>query len=83
MNGKPTFWSALAQHWQIARRLRNLEIQFDPEKCIGAWQCYEVCPIGCWTPDYAQRKVVFHDAARCIACGACVMQCPEDAIKLD
>ncbi|MFQ5408971.1 MAG: ferredoxin family protein [Anaerolineales bacterium] len=83
MNANPTFWSALAQHWQIARRLRNLEIQFDPEKCIGAWQCYEVCPIGCWTPDYGQRKVVFHDAARCIACGACVMQCPEDAIKLD
>ena len=28
------------------------------------------------------RKVIFHDPERCIACGACVLQCPENAIEL-
>ena len=78
----PTLWSSLTEHWQIARTLRALEIHFDAEKCTGTWQCYEVCPIGCWMPDRARRKVIFHDAERCIACGACVLQCPEDAIEL-
>ncbi|MCK5317218.1 MAG: 4Fe-4S binding protein, partial [Anaerolineales bacterium] len=26
--------------------------------------------------------VVFHHGERCIACGACVLQCPEKAIEL-
>jgi len=46
------------------------------------WQCYEVCPVDCWTPDKATRKVQYHDPEKCIACGACVLQCPEDAIEL-
>jgi ferredoxin len=79
---QPTFRSSLKDHLKIARELRNLEIHFYPEKCKGVWQCYDVCPVGCWTPDYNKRVVIFHDAARCVACGACVLQCPEDAIEL-
>lgn len=82
MSNEPTLWSSLAEHWQIARRLRGLQIHFDSEKCTGVWQCYEVCPVGCWTPDRARQLVVFHDPERCIACGACVLQCPESAIEL-
>lgn len=82
MPEKATFWSALAQHVQIARTLGSLQIYFDPNRCTGVWQCYEVCPIGCWTPDRQARKVIFHDGERCIACGACVLQCPEGAIEL-
>ena len=72
----------LAKELKYVTELSDLEIHFDREKCKGVWQCYNVCPVGCWTPDYASRKVVFHDKERCIACGACVLQCPEDAIAL-
>ncbi len=82
MNTQPTLWASLVKELQKVPKLRNLEIHFYPEKCKGVWQCYNVCPVGCWTPDYDKRVVIFHDAERCIACGACVLQCPEDAIEL-
>lgn len=83
MSTEPTFWSSLAEHLTVARRLRGLQIHFDPEKCKGVWQCYEVCPVGSWTPDRARRVVIYHNPEWCIACGACVLQCPEGAIELN
>ncbi len=82
MTMQPTLWSSLKDHLKFARKLRNLQIHFYPEKCKGIWQCYEVCPVGCWTPDYKKRAAVFHNPERCIACGACALQCPEGAIEL-
>lgn len=82
MSESPTFWSSITEHLEIARKLRGLRIHFDPSKCKGVWQCYEVCPIGCWKPDLENRVVVHHDTHKCIACGACVLQCPEQAIEL-
>jgi NAD-dependent dihydropyrimidine dehydrogenase PreA subunit len=82
MSMQPTLRSSLKEHLRFARKLRHLEIRFSPEKCKGVWQCYEVCPVGCWAPDRTRRVVVFHDPDKCIACGACVLQCPEDAIEL-
>jgi NAD-dependent dihydropyrimidine dehydrogenase PreA subunit len=70
------------EHIHLARTLRGLSIRFDADRCRGRWQCYEVCPVGCWTPDRGRGKVVFQDPLRCIACGACVLQCPEAAIDL-
>jgi len=82
MPQEPTLWSSLLEHWHIARRLRGLQIHFYPERCTGVWQCYEVCPVGCWTRDRERRVAVFHDPERCIACGACVLQCPQNAVEL-
>ena len=82
MSNQPTLWSSLAEHWHLARTLRGLRIHFDAAKCKGFWQCYEVCPVGCWTPDPTHRVAIFHHPERCIACGACVLQCPEKAIEL-
>jgi NAD-dependent dihydropyrimidine dehydrogenase PreA subunit len=82
MSSDPGFWKSIGEHWHHARTLRGLRIHFYPERCKGVWQCYEVCPIGCWTPDREKRVVVHHDTERCIACGACVLQCPEEAIEL-
>lgn len=81
MSTTPTFWSSVAHHWEIARKLRTLQIHYDPAKCVGTWQCYEVCPVGRWTPD-RESRVAIHDAELCVACGACVLQCPESAIEL-
>ncbi len=72
----------LAAEWKNARQLRYLQIQFDPTRCIGTWQCYEVCPLGRWVPDYENRVVLLRDQPPCVACGACVLQCPENAIRL-
>ena len=77
-----TVWESLTRDLKNVPKLRNLEIHFYPEKCKGVWQCYNVCPVGCWIPDHAKRVVVFHDLEKCIACSACVLQCPEDAIEL-
>ncbi len=82
MTTEPTLLSSLTENLELARKLRKLEIHFYPDRCRGVWQCYEVCPVGCWTPDYEKRVVIFQDAERCIACGACVLQCPEKAIEL-
>jgi NAD-dependent dihydropyrimidine dehydrogenase PreA subunit len=72
----------MAKEWTRMRSLRKLAIHFDADKCTGVWECYQVCPVGCWTPDYERRKAIFHAGERCIACGACVLQCPKDAIEL-
>ena len=72
----------LSEELSTVRTLRSLSIKFDPSRCKGVWQCYDVCPVGCWTPNYETRIVDFHDPELCIACGACVLQCPEGAIKL-
>jgi NAD-dependent dihydropyrimidine dehydrogenase PreA subunit len=82
MSMQPTLMESLKEHLRLAKGLRNLRIIFSPEKCTGVWQCYEVCPTGCWTPDYVQDIAIFQDEGRCIACGACVLQCPEEAIEL-
>jgi len=72
----------LAEEWRHMRELRHLHIRFDPDRCIGSWQCYEVCPIGCWLPNNETRTVEFQNDQACIACGACVLQCPAGAIEL-
>lgn len=83
MTGSPSMRTLLAEHLELARTLRRLEIQFDPTLCKGVWQCYEVCPVGCWTPNYTSHIAVFSHPEQCIACNACVLQCPEGAIKLE
>ena len=82
MSTQPTLWSSLKEHLRFARELRGLQIHFHPEKCKGVWQCYTVCPVGCWTPDDEARVAIFRNPERCIACGACALQCPEEAIEL-
>jgi len=82
MTTSPGWRELLLEHWHLARTLRRLQIYFSPERCIGLWECYEVCPVDCWEPDYQKGMVAFIGAERCIACNACVLQCSADAIEL-
>jgi NAD-dependent dihydropyrimidine dehydrogenase PreA subunit len=78
----PSMIELLKEHWHLALHLRRMRIVFHAERCIGALECYEVCPVNCWKPGEGSGTVIFHNAEACIACGACVLQCPEDAIEL-
>lgn len=79
---EPKFMDLMLEHLELARTLRRLQIYFDPEKCTGVWECIQVCPVDCWEKDKHTRTVVFAHPENCIACNACVLQCPEGAIEL-
>jgi NAD-dependent dihydropyrimidine dehydrogenase PreA subunit len=57
-------------------------IALDVEKCIGCFDCYEICPVGVFDTDEDNEIVVVARPDDCFACGACVKQCPTDALAL-
>lgn len=59
---------------------RKWTITLDPERCEGVFRCWEVCPEACFEKREDERKVVLAHDDRCIRCGACVVQCPKDAL---
>ena len=82
MSTQPTLWSSLKENLEIARTLRGMRLYFDPQSCVGIWECYEVCPVGCWSRDLENNVATLEEPDDCIACGACILQCPEKAIEL-
>lgn len=58
-------------------------IILDRDACEGIYRCWEVCPEACFQKDDANRKVFLAHDERCIRCGACVVQCPKDALFLE
>ena len=53
------------------------------EKCLGERyaSCVSVCPVDCIHPgDYQGQVFMVIDPETCIDCGACVPECPIDAI---
>jgi NAD-dependent dihydropyrimidine dehydrogenase PreA subunit len=59
---------------------RKWRIAFDPDQCEGVYRCWEVCPEACFEKLTGLRKVELAHDDRCIRCGACVVQCPKDAL---
>jgi NAD-dependent dihydropyrimidine dehydrogenase PreA subunit len=59
---------------------RRWTIRFDRERCDGIYRCWEVCPEACFEKLEDERKVTLAHDDRCIRCGACVVQCPQDAL---
>jgi NAD-dependent dihydropyrimidine dehydrogenase PreA subunit len=59
---------------------RLLHIELDAETCQGRAMCWEVCPKNCYVIDTDRHKAVIALADACVQCGACVVQCPEDAL---
>jgi NAD-dependent dihydropyrimidine dehydrogenase PreA subunit len=59
---------------------RLLRITLDPERCKGAAFCEQVCPVDVFVMDQSRRLVTLPRAAQCVQCGACIVQCPFDAL---
>ncbi len=59
---------------------RKWNIVLDKDRCEGVFRCWEVCPEACFEKLEDQRKVELQHDERCIRCGACVVQCPKDAL---
>lgn len=60
----------------------EFRVALRPDRCRGAALCWEVCPRDCFEMDWQQRKVTVPRAHLCVQCGACVVQCPHDALVL-
>lgn len=59
---------------------RRWKITLDLERCVGAYSCWEVCPEACFEKRTDARKVDLAHDERCVKCGACIVQCPQDAL---
>ncbi len=59
---------------------RLLAISLDPELCTGAAFCRRVCPKRVFSIDHARRLAVIDRPDECVQCGACIVQCPRDAL---
>jgi ferredoxin len=59
---------------------RFLKVVLDEQKCKGAGFCTQVCPKGCYAVDRNRHIATIPRAEKCVQCGACVVQCPFDAL---
>jgi NAD-dependent dihydropyrimidine dehydrogenase PreA subunit len=59
---------------------RFLRVVLDEEKCKGAGFCEQVCPRNCYEVDKGRGIAAMPRDYRCVQCGACIVQCPFDAL---
>lgn len=57
------------------------QIDLVVDRCTGAADCVQVCPRDVLQMDGSRRKVEIARPEQCIRCGACIVQCPEDALR--
>jgi ferredoxin len=62
---------------------RRLRIALDAELCKGAAFCEDVCPVDVFEVDRVERIAELPRAERCVQCGACIVQCPFDALHFE
>jgi len=59
---------------------RLLKLVLDEKKCKGAGFCEQVCPRNCYRMDKNRHIVAMPRIELCVQCGACIVQCPFDAL---
>jgi NAD-dependent dihydropyrimidine dehydrogenase PreA subunit len=68
---------------------RAWHVALDLERCRGVHSCYEVCPEACFEKPSAEalaagdRRIRVSHGERCVRCGACIVQCPMDALAFE
>ncbi len=53
-------------------------LSLDSSKCIGCSRCIEVCPHGVFRMN--DRKAEIYNRDLCMECGACMQNCPAEAV---
>ncbi len=64
---------------------RTWTVVLDRDRCRGVYACVDVCPEACFAPPTTSSTpaggiVEVPHPDRCIRCGACIVQCPMDAL---
>ncbi len=59
---------------------RLLKVILDESKCKGIGCCQQVCPGDCFDIDKKRKIATIPRSSNCIQCGACIVQCPCDAL---
>lgn len=75
----------LRRHLPLPHVLREKKIgliDLNLKRCIGCFTCTDICPLGVFDIDREQRKTILARPQTCFSCGACVLQCPTDALAL-
>jgi NAD-dependent dihydropyrimidine dehydrogenase PreA subunit len=62
------------------REEKDFEVFVDEDMCHGTGICEEVCPRLCFSIDPGKQKALIEHPDKCICCGACIVQCPCDAL---
>jgi NAD-dependent dihydropyrimidine dehydrogenase PreA subunit len=62
---------------------RFLKVILDEEKCKGAGYCELVCPRNCYEVDSNRHTASMPRLDRCVQCGACIVQCPFEALHFE
>jgi len=62
------------------REEKSFKVALNQEICRGAGFCEMVCPLNCFDLDEHDHKVSFARGDKCVRCGACIVQCPFDAL---
>ena len=61
--------------------MKSTHVAVDPDKCIGCHMCDVVCPVGVFGRNRETKKYEVVNLGACLACGACIENCPTDAIE--
>ena len=62
---------------------KDFQIVLDTDKCAGAYTCWAVCPEAVFEKQPNIHKVATVSSEQCIRCGACIVQCPQDALTFE